>query len=457
MASNDPFDRADLERTIIVPMPGGRGRSPPPPRMPDATVTSFASSAAADTDSGLNPLVAAANPLLRLIPQLRATTSHADPAALREQLIAALRNFEDQARAHGVESHKIRGATYALATLLDETIASTPWGSSGAWAQQSLLVLFHNESWGGEKFFQLLARLAENVPANRDLLELLYACLALGFEGRYRVIDNGRTQLDAVRQRLAELLRKHAGEYERALSPHWQGKARQRKSDWAAAPLWIGVALIAVLLLGGFSACALPAQHRIRPRVRADHIDSCQRAAPPEPLPAPKPRLATFLEREIKDGLVGLREDNRSSVITIRGDGLFGSGSATVADQYVPLLQRIARALAAVPGRVVVLGHTDNQPINRAGRFPSNWDLSRERAKAVVADLAAVSQDRRASVRKAALIRADRDEQHGRGSRSQSPRRDRSVRAVAPRLNERKKCQSRCLTDGSSRNCLDLL
>ena len=281
MASNDPFDRADLERTIIVPMPGGRGRSPPPPRMPDATVTSFAPSAAAGTDSGLNPLVAAANPLLRLIPQLRATTAHADPTALREQLIAALRNFEDQARAHGVESHKIRGATYALATLLDETIASTPWGSSGAWAQQSLLVLFHNESWGGEKFFQLLARLAENVPANRDLLELLYACLALGFEGRYRVIDNGRTQLDAVRQRLAELLRKHSGEYERALSPHWQGKATTKKSDWAAAPLWIGVALIAVLLLGGISARAQSAPHRIRPRVRANHIDTGQRAATP--------------------------------------------------------------------------------------------------------------------------------------------------------------------------------
>ncbi len=393
MASNDPFDRADLERTIIVPMPGGRGRSPPPPRMPDATVTSFAPSAAAGTDSGLNPLVAAANPLLRLIPQLRATTAHADPTALREQLIAALRNFEDQARAHGVESHKIRGATYALATLLDETIASTPWGSSGAWAQQSLLVLFHNESWGGEKFFQLLARLAENVPANRDLLELLYACLALGFEGRYRVIDNGRTQLDAVRQRLAELLRKHSGEYERALSPHWQGKATTKKSDWAAAPLWIGVALIAVLLLGAF----LLARNQLR--IASDPVYAqitsirVKGPPPPEPLPAPKPRLATFLEREIKDGLVGLREDNRSSVITIRGDGLFGSGSATVADQYVPLLERIARALAAVPGRVVVLGHTDNQPINRAGRFPSNWDLSRERAKAVVADLASFSQD----------------------------------------------------------------
>ncbi|HVG04953.1 MAG TPA: DotU family type VI secretion system protein [Burkholderiaceae bacterium] len=393
MASNDPFDRADLERTIIVPMPGGRGR-PPPPRLPEAALSGIdQGTAASDATSGLNPLVAAANPLLRLVPQLRATSSHADPAALRDQLVAALRNFEEQARAHGVESHKIRGATYALATLLDETIASTPWGSSGAWAQQTLLVLFHNESWGGEKFFQLLARLAENVPANRDLLELLYACLALGFEGRYRIIDNGRGQLEAVRQRLAELLRKDAGEYERALSPHWQGKLAKKKSDWAAAPLWIGVALVALLLLGGFLLARYQLSTTSDPVYAQITSIRVKGPPPPEPLPAPKPRLATFLEREIKEGLVGLREDNRSSVITIRGDGLFGSGSANVAEQYVPLLDRIARALAAVPGRVVVLGHTDNQPINRAGRFPSNWDLSRERAKAVVADLASTGLD----------------------------------------------------------------
>ena len=51
---------------------------------------------------------------------------------------------------------------------------------------------FHNETWGGEKVFQLLAKLAQDVPTHRHLLELIYIVLALGFEGRYRVVDNGR-------------------------------------------------------------------------------------------------------------------------------------------------------------------------------------------------------------------------------------------------------------------------
>jgi type VI secretion system protein ImpK len=393
MASQDPFDRSDLERTIIVPVPGGRGRTPPP-RLPEVSTGAFETATSlTETSSGLNPLVAAANPLLRLIPQLRGSATHDDPAALREQLVAALRRFEERARAQGVEAHKIRGATYALATVLDEAIASTPWGSSGAWARQTLLVLFHNETWGGEKFFQLLARLAENVPANRDLLELLYACLALGFEGRYRVVEDGRSQLEAVRQRLAELLRRHAGEYERALSPHWQGQKATAKGAGSAAPLWIGMALAAVLLLGGYLLARYLLNAASDPVYAQIQSIRVKGPPPPEPLPVLKPRLATFLEREIAEGLVALREDSRASVITIRGDGLFASGSATVADQYLPLLDRIARALAAVAGRVVVIGHTDNQPLNRSGRFPSNWHLSRERAKAVAEDLASFSSD----------------------------------------------------------------
>ena len=41
-----------------------------------------------------SPLLAAANPLLNLIPQLRAMPVHADPAALREYLIAQVQQFE---------------------------------------------------------------------------------------------------------------------------------------------------------------------------------------------------------------------------------------------------------------------------------------------------------------------------------------------------------------------------
>ena len=52
-----------------------------------------------------------------------------------------------------------------------------------------------------------------------------------------------------------------------------------------------------------------------------------------------------------------------------------------IADRTLPLLARIGEALAT-PGKVLITGHTDNQPI-RTLRFPSNWHLSQERADAV--------------------------------------------------------------------------
>src|SRR3989442_671526 len=81
-------------------------------------------------------------------------------------------------------------------------------GRRAAWVRYSLLAMFHNETWGGEKVFQLMAKLAENPAANRDLLELIYAALCLGFQGRYRVVEGGSAQLEAVRERLAQILRK---------------------------------------------------------------------------------------------------------------------------------------------------------------------------------------------------------------------------------------------------------
>jgi type VI secretion system protein ImpK len=61
---------------------------------------------------------------------------------------------------------------------------------------------------------------------------------------------------------------------------------------------------------------------------------------------------------------------------------LFEAGSATIAEQHLPLLQRIGEALAAVPGHVQITGHTDNRPIHSI-RFQSNWQLSLERARSV--------------------------------------------------------------------------
>jgi len=373
-----------------MPMPGGRvapGRPAPAPAEPRVSSADLADATEATAvASGLNPLLAAANRLLNVLPQLRSSVQHPNPTALRDSLAQGIRQFEAQARSAGVPTEKVIAARYALCTLIDETATSTPLGASGAWAHQGLLALFHGEVGGGEKFFQLMARLAENPQVNLDVLELMYVCLEFGFEGRYRVTEGGQRQLEAIRQRLLMIIRKQRGEYERDLAPNWRGvsAAAQRRLGWM--PLWaVGAvsALLLVVIYVGFDWRL----SRMSDKIAAD-IAALRVAAPVPPRPAAAPRLATFLAEEIQRGLVKVDDHADRSIVTILGDGLFKPGEAAIGSDDQWLLGRIADALNRVPGQVDVMGHSDNVPI-RTIRFPSNWELSKARAESVARLLAA--------------------------------------------------------------------
>lgn len=396
----DPFAAFEADRTVIKPS-AGRGARPGAPAAASAAPTAAAAPAAPGAlpeaalpelpgAASLNPLVQAAAPLLSAAPRLRAMVRHPNPAALRASLVQSVQRFETAARQQGLPNEQVVAARYVLCTLLDESASSTPWGGSGAWSSQSLLVQFHNEAWGGEKVFQLLSRLAENPAQHRNLLELVYVALSLGFEGRYRVLDNGRAQLDSIRERLALKLRELAGPVDKALSPQWQGAAPPAARLADGIPLWAVAAVLAGLLLALFLVLRLTLNAQTDATFTA--LQAIDVPAPPAPPPAPAapppPRLAQLLKTDIDAGLLEVRDLADRSVVTLRGDGLFAAGSADVSDRSRALFGRIAAALNQVPGQVVVSGHTDNVPI-RSLRFPSNWHLSKDRAASVKALLQA--------------------------------------------------------------------
>jgi chemotaxis protein MotB len=94
---------------------------------------------------------------------------------------------------------------------------------------------------------------------------------------------------------------------------------------------------------------------------------------------------------------VRFRSEERGLVVSIVAEGvLFEPGSAAVQPAGRVVLDTIADALAKLPNRVAVEGHTDNVPINTA-QFPSNWELSTARASSVLRYLAerhGISEDR---------------------------------------------------------------
>jgi type VI secretion system protein ImpK len=409
---DDPFAAFGSDRTVIKPSAGRAGR--PGAAAPDAAAPPGAGAAApaaapaapvgkeaplamdAIMSSSVNPLVAAAAPLLAAGPRVRTTARHPNPAGLKDALAEGVRKFEAQARAQGLPNEQVIAGRYILCTYLDECAASTPWGGAGTWSAQSLLVQFHNETWGGEKVYQLMSKLAENVDANRNLLELLYMVIALGFEGRYRVVDNGRAQLDSVRERLIQMLRQSRGSYEKALSPRWEGVEQREARLSDGLPLWVIATAFALVLglvfaglrfsLGGKAEPAFNTLAALDAKAARVAANAPPPPPPPPPVAAPQPRLATFLKPEIDAGLVQVQDLADRSIVIIKGDGFFEPGSAVISGSVLPLLSRISQALSDTPGKVLITGHTDNQPI-RTLRYPSNWHLSQDRADAVKADI----------------------------------------------------------------------
>ncbi|WP_226858497.1 DotU family type VI secretion system protein [Diaphorobacter aerolatus] len=331
----------------------------------------------------LNPLVSAAGRLLVLLGKMRTLVQQPDVGALRASTVAALQRFDGDARASGASNETVLAARYVLCTAIDEAVANTPWGTQSGWNKQSLLVQFHNETWGGERVFQLLSRLAQDPAKHLDLLELIYSVLALGFEGRYRVVDNGRSQLDGVRARLAEIIRKNRPAHDPQLSLHWQGAGASVRRASDSVPLWVigsGLLLLLTLVWLGLRIWLNHQSDEVWSQLSTLRVPSVAVAAPVAP--ARSPRLARFLEPEIRQGLVTVTDEANRSVVRLRGDAFFGSGNAEPLAPATPVLTRIAQALAEVPGEVLINGHSDSQPI-RSLRYPSNWHLSAARAQAV--------------------------------------------------------------------------
>ena len=413
MTIEDPFATADGDdggQTIIRPAPGGRRSglsAAPAPASRSSGPPPVEAPAAAALDAGLNPLEAAAAPLLSLIMRLKNTTAHPDPERLRLKMIEEVKAFTSNARNQGIHEKTVFRARYVLCTTLDEVVLNTPWGRASEWSESSLLITFHNEAWGGEKFFELLDSIILDPRKNLHLLELMYLCLTFGLQGRYRLLENGRSRLEEQRERAYNAIRTARGEFERELSPHWRGVVDQRNPLSRYVPLWVVAAVAAALLLLAYAIFNWLLNNASDPvltalsSIRGDTVAMVRRGGAPTVAAAPPKtnaslaqvaqNLRTFLEPEIRQGLVTVLEEADRTTVRIRGDGLFDSGKAEVKPAFYELLQqRIGTELNKVQGRVLVTGHTDNVPI-RTLQFPSNWHLSKARADSVVKILAAPS------------------------------------------------------------------
>jgi type VI secretion system protein ImpK len=391
---DDPF--APRDATIIRPRPGGRRRPADPVRghEPDAASEPArrpepgeADDLSSSTDTlnllghGLNPLVRAASTLLLLAGQLRHAPAMSDVSGLRRQVLAEIRRFEEQARSAGIAREVVPAARYALCATVDEAVLSTPWGAHSDWTQQSLLVALHRDASGGEKFFDMLQRTSSDPSRHIDLLELQFLCLAVGFGGKYHVSEQGAQRLDDIQQGLFRTIRDFRGAPEPALSPRWKGREDRRNPVVRYVPWWVAcaaalavVSLTYIVLYTWLGRAAAPVQAALAAIGTESFRET---AARPSGV-----TLKQLLAPQEAARTLAVEEDGGRTTVTFLAPDLFASGSAALNAAALDTVSRVAEAVRRVPGRVLVTGHTDDQPI-RSLRFQDNFALSQARADTV--------------------------------------------------------------------------
>ncbi|SHF36923.1 type VI secretion system protein ImpK [Modicisalibacter ilicicola DSM 19980] len=193
----------------------------------------------------LNPLVDAASSLLGMVLRVRKLASLEDIERLYHQVVTEIASIEVELAERGYDRATLLAYRYVLCSFIDEAVMGTTWGQQSKWAEHSLLTRFHNETWGGEKVFSILARLQQEPQRYPHMLAFIYLCLCLGFEGRYRVMPQGRTEYELIVRTLGEQLSAQGDATNSALTQPLENVIPAHRRRREGLPLWGVFALFA--------------------------------------------------------------------------------------------------------------------------------------------------------------------------------------------------------------------
>lgn len=338
-----------------------------------------------------NPMMLAAAPVLSLIIGVRSGRVRVDLPELHRNASAGVAAFDKALHAANYDAETRQRALYAVSATVDDIAQNLPGqAADGAeWARRSLVVQAFNENIGGDRFWRLLEDMLARPAQFADLIELYHACLAAGFEGRYRVSPDGKRQLHEIMASAYAALDHTRGLSQTELAPHWRGQPTPaaRVSFWAtlalAGAIALGVLLAAFILLrvvliqtGQPSLAALKGINPDQP-LRMSRLA----APPPAQTSARLERIRAFLAPEIAQHLVAVEQDSQSIRVRTTIGTLFRSGSDKLEPAAETLFARIGAAIEPERGAVSVEGHADTDRLASI-TFPDNFALSKARAEA---------------------------------------------------------------------------
>lgn len=83
------------------------------------------------------------------------------------------------------EENDITKVRYCLCVFIDEMLMKNELFINSSWANNTLTMRLFDETLGGDSFYDIVFSWLNNPAKNKDFLEFIYACLVLGYKGKY--------------------------------------------------------------------------------------------------------------------------------------------------------------------------------------------------------------------------------------------------------------------------------
>ncbi len=209
------------------------------------------------TLGGAKDLQGLCTDLFLIVIRMREAEDLGDPASLRKLIGYYLDLFEKNCKAINISADSISEAKYALVALIDETVLCVPGICRDYWFTRPLQLDLFGDNIAGEEFFNKLQKLGLEMEKKKDVLEIYYICLSLGFEGRYRLFNP--EERVSIMDELGRKIRRTRIRSSSGISPHGSrtDSIRRRKSTSFLFPIWLAVLIVVGAAVGIYTSLFL--------------------------------------------------------------------------------------------------------------------------------------------------------------------------------------------------------
>lgn len=202
-----------------------------------------------------NDLITFAGPIFDLILRLKAGIV-APSNDLRPKIAGMLEDFEKRSERYRFNHKIVQVSKFALAAFVDETVLTNNFPLKNEWEKNPLQLEYFGEQLAGNKFFEKLQAMLNQIDVTGDAVEIYYFCMLLGFKGRYAIYEQDK--LLSIMQATANALVKAGKIKPVELSPNWlvndQPPPPERRGmpTWAKITAGAGLAVALIIYLGMF-------------------------------------------------------------------------------------------------------------------------------------------------------------------------------------------------------------